>query len=527
MMSQPQYRHPERQSGPIASYQDDDFDRCVLVVDVMGSWQDQFTLFVQQSKIGFVITEQPSESSNSIVVLPFKNLSTDPENEYFADGITEEIIASLSKLEDLKVISRRSAFQYKGQKVDARLIGHQLSVTSILDGSLRQAGDRLRINAQLINTGDDRLLWSKRFEQEMGDIFAIQDEIADSIIEQLAVSFEPGGRRAHTSVNMRNLAAYQLYLKGMFQWNLRTEESIVAASSLFGKALEEAPEYALAHSGLSLSYRFLFSQGHSSDPENIELAKTHAQRALELDENLSEAHISMAVIYREHEWDWKLALQHSRRAMELSPNNAGARGSLSEVLRCLGEFERAVEERSKSIELDPLNVNHYTALCYTHYLGGNYHDGLKVLDQLEEVEPGYQFVQYYRGLLNIQLQEYAAAFENFNAEVVEWRKRFGLILSDARTGETGDAKASLESFIDDYGEAGAYQIGQLKIELGQHDEGFEWLTISMKKSDGGISDIKYDPLLQGVTEHPRYLAILDKLGLDDKNIAKILDSRSN
>ena len=469
--------------------------------------------------------KEQTETMNSIVVLPFKNLSADPDNEYFADGITEEIIASLSKINDLKVISRRSAFQFKGKQVDARLIGHRLGVTSILDGSLRQAGDQLRINAQLINTSDDTLLWSKRYEQQMGDIFEIQDEIAGSIMEQLEVSFDQGSKLETVKVSHsgnRNLAAYQFYLKGLFQWNLRTKESGEAALELFKRALQEDSQYALAHSGLSLTYRFLFSQGHATDLENIELAKEHAERALKLDENLAEAHISMAVIYREHEWDWENALAHASRAVELSPNNAVARGSLSEVLRCLGQFDQAILEREKSIELDPLNVNHYTALCYTNYMAGRYKEGLGVLDQIEAVESGYQFIQHYRGILNVQLGSYDVATKNFEAEVVEWRRRFGMILTYQKLKEEKKARELLERFISDYGEAGAYQIGVLCVQLGDLEEGFTWLNVSLKKKDGGIADVKHDPLLADVQDDVRYAEILEALNLDEQSLENII-----
>lgn len=452
---------------------------------------------------------------NSIAVLPFANLSPDPDDEYFADGITDEIISSLSRLDDLKIISRSSAFHYKGQAVAAREIGDRLGVSNILEGSLRKVGENLRINAQLIQVDDDVLIWSKRFDKTMGDIFEIQDEIAEAIFEALSVSIGKSAVESTASKHEEKIEAYEKYLLGMYHWNKRTEERARLALDAFQAALDIEPDYALAHAGLSLAYRFLFSQGFDTSGEILENALTHADRALELDANLAEAHISKAMYMREHRWDWAAAEYHCKRALELKPGNALALGTYAEYLRCVGRFEEAIQARRKAIDLDPLNINNFTALCYLHYLAGDYKGGMDAARHVLAVNSDYPFIRYYMGLLEIQNEKPEIAYENFISEQVEWRRRFGTIISLQHLGDEKEAHSELNRFIEDYGAAGAYQTGVLNIQLGNVEAGFEWLNESMAHRDGGVSDAKFDPLLRAVADDPRMEELLAKLGLPD------------
>jgi TolB-like protein/Tfp pilus assembly protein PilF len=452
---------------------------------------------------------------NSIAVLPFANLSPDADDEYFADGITDEIISSLSRLDDLKIISRSSAFHFKGQAVVAREIGDRLGVENILEGSLRKVGEKLRINAQLIQVNDDVLMWSKRFDKEVGDIFDIQDEIAESIVEALSDSLSKAKSDLQLNSHKENVAAYEKYLLGMYHWNKRTEERALLAKGAFEAALEIEPEYALAHSGLSLAYRFLFSQGYDTSAEILENALSHAEKALEIDESLAEAHISLAMFLREHKWEWERAKHHSDRAVELKPGYALAHGTYAEYMRCIGRFDESIKARRKAIELDPLNINNFTALCYQYYLAGDYKGGMDAARHVLAISPDYPFIKYYMGLLEIMNGKPDIAFENFISESVEWRRRCGTILALHQIGNKKDAKSELEKFIKDYGAAGAYQIGMLCIQLEDFDAGFEWLNKSMEHRDGGISDAKFDPLLKPAHGDPRMEELLAKLDLPE------------
>jgi serine/threonine protein kinase/Tfp pilus assembly protein PilF len=299
---------------------------------------------------------QPVEHRPSIAVLPFTNLSADPDQEYFCDGMAEEIINALTHIEDLRVVARTSAFAFKGKSGDIREIGKQLEVESLLEGSVRKAGARVRITAQLVSVADGYHIWSEKFDREMEDIFDIQDEISLAIVDRLKVKLLGKNKAELTKRHTENLEAYQLYLKGRYFWNRRTKGALKKAVGYFKQAIEKDPAYAFAHFGLADAYEILYSYGHVPLKEAYPNAKKAVLRALELDDSLAGAHTSLAEIKKTFENDPEGAEQEFKRAIELNPGYATAHHWYSILLGETGRFKEALEEGERALELEPMRT---------------------------------------------------------------------------------------------------------------------------------------------------------------------------
>ena len=296
-------------------------------------------------------------STRSIAVLPFVNASPDPENEYLSDGITDELIDALTKLEGLRVASRTSVFALKGKPQDVRAIGALLGASVVLEGTVRKAGQRLRITAQLTSTDDGRLLWSQRYDRQLADVFTIQDEIARTIVDTLrATSFadlaEPAPKR-HTE----NVKAYGLYLRGRYAWNARTQEGVAEGIDYFERAIAEDPQYALAYTGLADAYALHVDYRSVPVAEGFARAKAYARKALELDDGLAEAHASLAWSLFIHDWDWAGAEREFRRAIELDPRYATAHQWYAFLLASQGKSQESLVEGHTAQELDAGSVS--------------------------------------------------------------------------------------------------------------------------------------------------------------------------
>ncbi len=297
----------------------------------------------------------PSEHKPSIAVLPFTNLSADPEQEYFCDGMAEEIINALSHVKGLWVVARTSAFVFKGKSEDIREIGRKLNVETLLEGSVRKAGNRLRISAQLINVADGYHIWSEKYDREMEDVFAIQDEIALAIVDKLKIKLLGGEEAKLKKRHTEDAEAHNLYLRGRYFWNKRTEEGLEKATQFFNQAIERDPDYALAYAGLADVYNMLYSYQVISRKEAHQKAKEFALKALEIDDSLSEAHASMAMIEHIFQNNLDGAERECRRALVHNPGYATAHHWYSILLEGMGRFEEAVREEEYALRLDPLS----------------------------------------------------------------------------------------------------------------------------------------------------------------------------
>src|SRR5213594_1592887 len=305
--------------------------------------------------------------TRSIAVLPFVNASADPENEYLCDGVTDELINALTKVEGLRIASRTSVFPLKGKPQDIRAIGALLGVSAVLEGTVRKSGDRLRITVQLTAADDGRNLWSERYDRTLDDMFAVQDEISRTIVSTLRTTFLADIADPTPQRYTHNLEAYSLYLKGRFCWNKRSQEGVLESIAYFKQAIDQDPGYTLAYSGLSDSYGLQVDYRGVPVTEGYELARRYALKALELDDNLPEAHTSLAWVQFAYDWDWEGAEGSYRRALALNPAYATGHHWYSFVLLVSGQSEQALVEAHAALELDPSSLSVRRGLGWLYY----------------------------------------------------------------------------------------------------------------------------------------------------------------
>lgn len=457
--------------------------------------------------------------SRAIAVLPFVNSSSDPENEYFSDGMTEELITALTKVEGLRVASRTSVFALKNLREDLRAIGSRLNVSAVLDGTVRKSGNRLRITVQLTSVADGRALWSERYDREMADVFAIQDEIAQTIVRTLRATLL-GDLGDLTPVRYTaNVRAYSLYLKGRFSWNRRTQAGIKEGIRYFEQAIEEDPDYALAYSGLADSYALELDYRGAPVVEGMERAKAEARKAIALDETLAEAHTSLGWVTFIYDWDWAGADREFTRAIQLNPRYSVARQWHSWFLAAMGRFDEALAEGQAAIDLDPASVSIRRSMGWLYYYGRQYDAALDHLRRALAMNPTAEETHRLLGLVYMQQgshDEAAAAFKealtNSENDVLAYA---GLGQVAARRGRDDEARAVLGElqqrartrYVSPVAQVGLY------VSLGEVDAAFEWLEKAYQDRRGWLVYLKIEPVLDGIRADPRFKRLVERMRL--------------
>ncbi len=463
----------------------------------------------------------------SIAVLPFTNLSADPEQQYFCDGMAEEIINSLAQVEGLRVVARTSAFSFRERQVDIREIGKELNVRTLLEGSVRKAGNRVRITAQLVSVADGYHLWSEKYDRDVGqlccpeDIFAIQDEISLAIVDRLKVKLLGEEKAKLLKRHTGNLDAYDLYLKGRYFWNRRTEADIKKSIEYFNQAIHTDPRYALAYAGLADSYITL--QDYSSvPPQQLHpKAKEAAEKSLEIDGTLAEAHTSMGQVAFRY-WDWKGAEKEYKRALELNPNYPTAHHWYALLLMYSGRFDEAVYQIEKALALDSLSlvINRNVALVL--FYARRYDQALTALQKTFELDPNFSLVHATLGRIYLQKSRYEEALAEAQKEkelLRGWDQQLEswIGITYARMGRKKEAREVLEDFIRRSEETyvSPYYIAELCFGLGEKESGFRWLEKAYQERDSCLLEIKVDPGFDSVRDDPRFKVLLKKVGLEE------------
>ena len=359
----------------------------------------------------------PSITINSIAVLPFANMSTDAENEFFCDGLAEELINALTKIESLKVAARTSAFSFKGTNTKVNEIAQTLSVNKILEGSVRKAGDRVRITVQLVNASDGYQIWSERYDREMKDIFAVQDEITLAVIEALKVKLLGNERSAILKKATEDPEAYQLYLRGRAFWNRRTPSDFQKAITNFEKAIEIDAEYSLAYAGLADSYTLLTYFEEFAPDELRELSRGSSFRAVELDDASAEAHTSMALYRLIFEFDLPAADRHFRRALELNPRSVHAQYLYGTHLATQIRFDEAIEHGKIALDLDPLNQPLNGNVARVLYFLNRYDEAIELAERNLELSPNFFFMHWVLGVCYRQTGNFEKALYHLQKTV--------------------------------------------------------------------------------------------------------------
>jgi len=460
-----------------------------------------------------------SPATRSIAVLPFVNASPDVENEYLSDGITDELIDALAKISGLRVSSRTSVFALKGKPLDVRAVGALLGTSVVLEGTVRKAGDRLRITAQLTSTEDGRLLWSQRYDRQLVDVLAIQDEIATTIVNTLRATMFADVSAHVPRRYTENIQAYGLYLKGRYEWNKRTQEGVAAAIRYFERAIVEDPGYAPAYAGLSDSYSLDVDYRSIPVHESYQRAKEYARKALSLDESVPTAHASLAWAVFIYDWHWEEAEREFRRAIELNPRYASAHQWFAFLLAARGQLDAALLEAHTALELDPASVSIRRAVGWVYYYARRYDRAREHLSRAIEMNP--MAVESYRMLGSaMALQGEVADAERVLREALALegaaaysQATLGWLL--ARSGRRDEAEATLRKLeaARERGYVSAVAFAILHIGLGNLSSALDWAERAYDERRGWLAYVNVSPIFDPLRNEPRFAALVRKMGL--------------
>ncbi len=457
------------------------------------------------------------QTQKSIAVLPFANISADAENEYFCDGLAEELLNALAKIKNLKVAARTSAFSFKNRNVDVSEIGNILSVKTILEGSVRRAGNRLRISVQLINAADGFHLWSKRYDGEMKDVFDLQDEITLAVIDELKVKFLSEEKAALRNRYAENIEAYQLYLKGRFHYLKLRPDEIQKGISYFEQAIALDPNYALAYVGLAQAFQTLPLAAELPASEFSPKAKAAALRAIEIDDNLAEAHGVLGWLLFWFDWDWKTAEVECRRAIKLDPNSADAHEAYAHILSNIGRHDESLAEIKLARELDPLNlrVNALEGQFLLH--AGKPDEALSRLHKTIELEPNFWLAHLFAASAYIEKENFAqAAAEANKAKQLSGGGSHAaalLIYAMAKSGEQAKAEAALEELRQSSNAryVPAYHFALAYHGLNKRDETFFYLESALEQHDPKLAFLKVEPKWNNLRDEQRFIELIRQM----------------
>ncbi len=451
------------------------------------------------------------EAVKTIAVLPFVNMSSDPEQEYFSDGLSEELLNVLAKNPKLRVTSRTSAFSFKGTNTDIKTIAAKLNVKHILEGSVRKFGNILRITAQLINVETDSHLWSDTYNGTVENIFALQDSISGSVAEALKVALL--GIESSANQQEINPEAYNAYLLGKHFRGLRGKENLEKAAGYYEKALTIDSRYAPAWVGLASVHSAQADYSYVTVDEGYRKARREVEKALEFDPNLADAHSQMGWIKWSYDWDWSGADKSFKRALELEPGNAGAIGRTATLAFTLGRHNEANKLLRRSIEIDPLRIQTYNNLgIYTFYTG-SLDESQTAFRKCLELNPKYPGAHMRIGCGYLTKGKPDSALAEIMKESEPVWQICGLALVYHTLGNNKKSDSALVELIKGYQDGAAYQIAEIYAWRGEKDKAFEWLERAYNQRDGGLVEIKGDPLLRNIEKDTRYAAFMKKMKL--------------
>jgi len=466
-------------------------------------------------------TDVVTPQHKSIVVLPFVNMSADLENEYFSDGLTEEIINALAQLKDLRVAARTSSFVFKGKSTDITEIGHKLNVNNVLEGSVRKDRNKLRITAQLINVADGYHLWSEQYDRELDDVFSIQNEIALAIVDKLKIKLVSHEMSRLVEKQTANLAAHEAYLKGRYFWNQRGP-GLLKAVDFFRSALAEDDNYAAAYVGLADTYALLGFYGYLPPTDVMPKAKEAVQRALQIDETLAEAHSSLGFIQTIFDWDWESASKEFERALKLNPGYSPARYWRTNLLMTQGHLDEAISEIRHSLEYDPLSIYMQAFLGVVLLTSKKYQQASEHLQKALDLEPNNFIARSALGVaycfqsrIEEGIREIQQAIDLSDRD--EWPVA-ALGIVQAAFGDRSRAREILveleQRARDEY--VSAIHIAAIHAQLGEKDCAFEWLERAYEERcsllfavENGYIGRTFD-ILQN---EPRFQDLLRRIGL--------------
>jgi len=456
---------------------------------------------------------------DSIAVLPFVNTSGDPNNDYLSDGISEGVMHSLSQLPQLRVMARTSSFHYRGADIDPQKVGRDLNVRAVLTGTLAKHGDVLSIEAELVDATNGAELWGEKFDRQVADVSTIEEQIANDISEGLRLRLSGEEKRRLTRDSTRNAEAYQLYLNGRFHWNKRTEEELNKAIEYFKQSIEKDPNYALAYVGLADAYLVLPEYGRMAPSVAAPRTKQALTKALEIDQDLAEAHASLGLMKQSFEWDWVGAEKEYRRATELNSNYPTAHHWYGLFLCEMKRNDEAVREGRLAQTLDPLSPIISTSLGVTLMSAGEYGSGLELLKRTFELAPTFPEPHLWvskaygsRGLYPEAMSE-AQQAASYSGRAPRYVAGVGDALAAA--GKSAEAHNIIDELVrsSKSGNVSPFYIAEVYSTLGERDQAFQWLEKAYQLRDDELCWILIDPSLDNIRSDPRYAHLLRRMGL--------------
>jgi len=467
-----------------------------------------------------VTTNQANATrSTSLVVLPLENLSGDKDQDYFADGMTDELIANLAKIRSLHVISRSTAMTYKGTRKPLSEIARELNVDAVVEGTVMRVGSRVRITAELVQVSTDHHLWADTYESQMGDVLALQNRVSAAIVNEIRINLTPEERERLAKTPAVAPEAYENYLKGLYYWNKRSDENLTRAIGYFERATQLDPNYALAYAGLSDCYAIISAEIFGTMPasEAAPKARAAAVRALELDPTLAEAQTSLATEKFNYEWDWSGAAQGFERAIGLNPSYATAYQRYSLYLIAMGRAQDSFAQIQKARELDPLSLSINFSLGWRLYMARQYDAAITQLKDTLEMDPSYELPHLVAGQAYEQKGNYALAIPELR-KAVELSRGTPLMVSAlahayARSGNRAEAEKLLAQLqaksMNHY--VSPYYFAIVCVGLGRTEEALDWLEKAFGDRSNGLVFLKVEPELDDLRSNSRFIALQQKL----------------
>jgi TolB-like protein/Tfp pilus assembly protein PilF len=475
--------------------------------------------------VGWALSRRPGRMSGaasrqaiSMAVLPLQNLSGDPTKDFLADGITENLIDNLSRLPGLRVVARSTAFRYKGAESDPQKAGRDLHVRAVLSGKLLEHGDTLVVQMELVDAVKGSLLWDNQYRRKLADIQSVQEDISRDVPRQLQLYLSDEEMARLVKPQTESSEAFQLYLRGRYNWNKRTEEGFTKAIEYFDQAIDQDPQYALAYAGRADSYILLAEYTVLPSKEALPKAQRAATKALELDETLAEAHTSLGAVRADYEWDWRGAESEFQRAIELNPSYATAHQWYAELLSQEGRHDEAIAEIRRAQELDPLSLIINAITGRILLFAGRVDPAIEQLGKTLEIDPNFSIANYdlgkaylQKGMLSKAIAEFQKSVNLF--KVSERDAALGYVY--ARLGKHAEAHHILETYLEESKRTYVswYGIAFVYVGLGQKDQAFACLEKAYDQKDVRLRDLNVEPVFESVRFDPRFADLVRRVGL--------------
>jgi serine/threonine protein kinase/tetratricopeptide (TPR) repeat protein len=455
---------------------------------------------------------------HSVAVLPFVNVSADPNIEYLADGVAEGIISSLSRLPEVRVMARSTVFSYKGRELSAQKVGKELSVDAVLLGRIAQRGDTLTIQTDLVSVADGSELWGGQYNRKVADLLNVQEDISKEIYDNLRPKLTGQETPQLTKYYTKTPEAYQLYLQGLYYWNKWTERGFTRAIDYFKQAVERDPKYALAYAGLADAYNFLGDSGYVASKDVRQDAKSAAMHALKIDDTLPEAHIAVALVREAYDWDWPGAETEFKRAIQLDPNSATAHQWYGDFLIRLGRLEEAKAELKKAKDLDPLSLPINSSVGLQLYFARQYAPAIQQLKETLDLDPNFAPAQHALEAAYAQSGMYREAVgERQKVLTLSGNPDLAAAIGEdyRKSGYAGVLQSSLEGLKEVSKEryVSPYNIAQIHARLQAKDQALASLEQAFSERDSQLTYVKVDPAFDEIRSDPRFQQLLQRLAL--------------